>query len=73
MLPRADNVPVKQFLVSSFQCQCSVKVSASAGLADGDGTQLVIAGNLGFLTSKSVAGLMDLSGEVSRLLDGLIS
>jgi four helix bundle protein len=35
-------------------------------------TQLVMAGNLGFLTSKSVAGLMDLSGEVSRLLHGLI-
>jgi four helix bundle protein len=35
-------------------------------------TQLVIAGNLGFLTSKSVSGLMDLSGEVSRLLHGLI-
>jgi four helix bundle protein len=35
-------------------------------------TQLVIAGNLGFLPSKSVAGLMDLSGEVSRLQHGLI-
>ena len=35
-------------------------------------TQLVIAGNLGFLTSKSVAGLMDTAGEVSRLLHGLI-
>jgi four helix bundle protein len=35
-------------------------------------TQLVIAGNLGFLTDKSVAELMDLSGEVSRLLHGLI-
>ncbi len=35
-------------------------------------TQLVIAGNLGFLTSKTVAGLMDCSGEVSRLLHGLI-
>jgi four helix bundle protein len=35
-------------------------------------TQLVIAGNLGFLPSQSVAGLMDLSGEVSRLLHGLI-
>jgi four helix bundle protein len=35
-------------------------------------TQLVIAGNLGFLTPESVAGLMDRSGEVSRLLHGLI-
>jgi four helix bundle protein len=48
----------------------------SLGLARGSllemETQLTIAGNLGFLTSKSVAGLMDLSGEVSRLLNGLI-
>ena len=35
-------------------------------------TQIVIAGNLGLLTSKAVAHLMDLSGEVSRLLHGLI-
>ncbi len=35
-------------------------------------TQIVIAGNLGFLNSQAVAGLMDLSGEVSRLLHGLI-
>jgi len=35
-------------------------------------TQLVIAGNLGFLTAKRVAELMDFSGEVSRLLHGLI-
>jgi four helix bundle protein len=33
--------------------------------------QLVIA-EFGFLTSKSVKGLMSLSGEVSRLLHGLI-
>ena len=35
-------------------------------------TQLVIAENLGFLSSKSVAGLIDRSGEVSRLLHGLM-
>lgn len=35
-------------------------------------TQIVIAGNLGFLTSKAVAELMDRSGEVSRLLHGLM-
>jgi four helix bundle protein len=35
-------------------------------------TQLVIAGNLDFLTSQRVAELMDYSGEVSRLLHGLI-
>ncbi len=35
-------------------------------------TQLVIAENLGFLSPKMAAGLMDRSGEVSRLLHGLI-
>ena len=35
-------------------------------------TQLVIAGNLDFLTSTRVAALMDRTGEVSRLLHGLI-
>ena len=35
-------------------------------------TQIVIAGNQGFLNSEAVAGLMDRSGEVSRLLHGLI-
>jgi four helix bundle protein len=34
-------------------------------------TQLVIAGNLDFLTSQRVAELMDYSGEVSRLLHRL--
>ncbi len=35
-------------------------------------TQLLIAENLGFLSSKTVAGLMDCSGEISRLLHGLL-
>jgi four helix bundle protein len=35
-------------------------------------TQLVIAGNLDFLSSTRVAALMDRIGEVSRLLHGLI-
>jgi four helix bundle protein len=35
-------------------------------------TQLVIAENLGFLSSKTVAGLIGRSGEVSRLLHGLM-
>ena len=35
-------------------------------------TQIVIAANLGFLNSKTVTELMDRSGEVSRLLHGLI-
>jgi four helix bundle protein len=35
-------------------------------------TQLVISGNLGFLNSEAVAELMERSGEVSRLLHGLI-
>lgn len=35
-------------------------------------TQIVIAGNLGFLNPKTVAELIDRSGEVSRLLHGLI-
>ena len=35
-------------------------------------TQVVIAGNLGFLSSNKIAALIDLSGEVSRLLHGLM-
>src|SRR6476646_10448139 len=35
-------------------------------------TQILIAGNLGFLNPKAVAQLFDRSGEVSRLLHGLI-
>ena len=35
-------------------------------------TQILIAGNLGFLNPKAVAQLSDRSGEVSRLLHGLI-
>ena len=35
-------------------------------------TQIVIAGNLAYLTPQAVAGLMNRSGEVSRLLHGLI-
>ncbi len=35
-------------------------------------TQIVIAGNLGFLNPNTVAELIDRSGEVSRLLHGLI-
>jgi len=35
-------------------------------------TQLVIAGNLGFLSSNTIAALIDLSGEASRLLHGLM-
>ncbi len=35
-------------------------------------TQIVIAGNLGFLNPKTVTELIDRSGEVSRLLHGLI-
>ena len=35
-------------------------------------TQIVIAGDLGYLTEKNVAELMNCSGEVSRLLHGLI-
>jgi four helix bundle protein len=35
-------------------------------------TQVVIARNLGLLTSKKIAELMEDSGEVSRLLHGLI-
>lgn len=35
-------------------------------------TQMVIAGNLGFLDSKAVEELIDRSGEVSRRLHGLI-
>jgi four helix bundle protein len=35
-------------------------------------TQVVIAWNLGLLTSKKIAELMEDSGEVSRLLHGLI-
>jgi len=34
--------------------------------------QVVIAGNLGLLTCKTIAELMEDSGEVSRLLHGLI-
>ena len=35
-------------------------------------TQLVIPGNLGFLSSNTIAAWIDLSGEVSRLLPGLM-
>jgi four helix bundle protein len=35
-------------------------------------TQIVIAGNLAYLTPQAVVGLMNLSGEVSRLLHELI-
>lgn len=35
-------------------------------------TQVVMAGNLGYLNPQAVAGLMNSSGEVSRLLHGLI-
>jgi four helix bundle protein len=34
--------------------------------------QVVIAGNLGLLRSKTIAELMEDSGEVSRLLHGLM-
>jgi four helix bundle protein len=33
-------------------------------------TQLVIAGNLGFLSSNTIAALIDLSGEVSHFFTG---
>ena len=33
-------------------------------------TQLVLAGNLGFLSSNTMAALIDFSGEVIRLLHG---
>jgi hypothetical protein len=35
-------------------------------------TQILIAGNLGFLNPEMVAKLIDRSGEVSRLRHGLI-
>jgi four helix bundle protein len=35
-------------------------------------TQLVIAGNLGFLSSNTIAALIDLPVKVSRLLHGLM-
>lgn len=35
-------------------------------------TQIVIAGNLAYLSPQAVTGLMNRSGEVSRLLHGLI-
>jgi len=35
-------------------------------------TQIVIAGNLGFLNPNTVAELIDRSAEVSRLLHGLV-
>ena len=35
-------------------------------------TQIMIAGNLGYLSSDAVRHMMETSGEVSRLLHGLI-
>jgi four helix bundle protein len=36
-------------------------------------TQVLIGGNLGYLTPEAVTRLLDRSGEVSRLLHGLIT